>query len=96
MRISEGGGTEPRWTRDGKEIVFLSPDGAIMAAVVDMAKGTHERPVKLFQTRITNATTNHPYVVTKDGKHFLIPVSDPSAVPQMTVVLNWLASVGKK
>jgi Tol biopolymer transport system component len=94
-RISEGGGTDPKWTHEGKEIVFLALDGTMMAAVIDTAKGTHTSPQKLFKTGFTPTNTNHPYVVTKDGNRFLIPVYD-STPSQMTVVVNWLASVGKK
>jgi Tol biopolymer transport system component len=28
IRISEGGGIAPRWRRDGKELLYLTPDGA--------------------------------------------------------------------
>src|SRR5262249_46492306 len=32
--ISKGGGTQPLWRADGKELFFLAPDGSIMAAEV--------------------------------------------------------------
>jgi hypothetical protein len=28
--ISRGGGTQPRWRRDGRELYYLAPDGSIM------------------------------------------------------------------
>src|SRR5262249_26511790 len=34
MRISTGGGEQPRWRRDGKELFFLSEEGTLIA--VDM------------------------------------------------------------
>ena len=33
-RVSAAGGIWPRWRRDGKEIVYLSPDNMLMAATV--------------------------------------------------------------
>jgi serine/threonine protein kinase/Tol biopolymer transport system component len=95
-RISMGGGVQPRWRGDGREIFFLAPDGTMMAARLDTATGFNAMvPRPLFQTNITSRQNNHPYVVTRDGQRFLIPVSDQSAASQMTVVLNWLAGVQK-
>ena len=37
-RISTGGGTEPRWRDDGKELFFLAPDGMMMPARIDPTK----------------------------------------------------------
>jgi Tol biopolymer transport system component len=93
-RISERGGTEPRWRGDGRELFFLQPDGTMMAARIDSAKGFDAAvPQPLFQTGITSTQNNHPYLVTKDGQRFLVPVIDPSVSSQMTVVLNWRAGV---
>jgi Tol biopolymer transport system component len=93
-RISEGGGTEPRWRGDSRELFFLAPDGTMMAARIDTVKDFKvTAPQPLFQTGLTSTQNNHPYVVTKDGHRFLIPVTNQSAASQMTVVLNWLAGV---
>lgn len=93
-RISTGGGMEPRWRGDGKELFFLAPDGTMMAAGIDTAKDFNVTvPQPLFETGITSTENNHPYVVTRDGQRFLVPVTDQSAAAQMIVVLNWLAGV---
>ena len=93
-RISEGGGSEPRWRGDGRELFFLAPDGMMMSARIDTAKGFKVTvPQPLFQTGITSTQNNHPYVVTRDGQRFLVPLINQSAASQMTVVLNWLAGV---
>jgi serine/threonine protein kinase/Tol biopolymer transport system component len=93
-RISEGGGSEPRWRGDGRELFFLAPDGMMMSARVDTAKDFKVTvPQPLFQTGITSTQNNHPYVVTRDGQRFLVPLINQSAASQMTVVLNWLAGV---
>jgi Tol biopolymer transport system component len=96
FRISEGGGTEPRWRDDGKELFFLAPDGAMMAARIDTAKDfTATVPQMLFRTGLASVQNNHPYVVTRDGQRFIVPVADETAAAQMTVVLNWLSAVRK-
>jgi eukaryotic-like serine/threonine-protein kinase len=95
-RISTSGGTEPRWRGDGKELFFLAPDGTMMSAGIDTAKEFNATvPQPLFQSGIAAIQNNHPYVVTRDGQRFLIPVIDQSAASQMTVVLNWVAGVQK-
>ena len=33
-QVSTGGGEQPRWRRDGKELFYLSSDGKMMAAPV--------------------------------------------------------------
>jgi eukaryotic-like serine/threonine-protein kinase len=95
-RISTAGGTEPAWRGDGNELFFLAPDGTMMAARIDTAKGFNASvPQPLFQTGITSTQNNHPYVVTRDGKRFLVPVVDQSAASQMTVLLNWREGIQK-
>jgi Tol biopolymer transport system component len=95
-RISTSGGTEPNWRGDGKELFFLAPDGTMMSARIDTAKEfTATVPQPLFQTGITATQNNNPYVVTRDGQRFLVPVVDQSAAAQMTVVLNWREGIQK-
>jgi len=96
-RISTGGGSEPTWRRgDSKELFFLAPDGTVMSARIDTAKEfTATVPQPLFQMGITSAQNNNPYVVTRDGQRFLIPVVDQTAAAQMTVVLNWRQGIQK-
>jgi Tol biopolymer transport system component len=51
-QVSRGGGTEPRWQGDGKEIFYIAPSGMLMAVPVNgesiFATGT---PAPLFQIR---------------------------------------------
>ena len=94
--ISQTGGTEPRWRGDGRELFFLAPDGTMMAAGIDAAKGFQATvPEPLFRTGITSTRDNHPYVVSKDGARFLIPVLERAAATPITVTLNWPAAVQK-
>lgn len=52
--LSTGGGFEPRWRGDGKEIFYLTPDRRIMAVDVRVTGGTFEAgtPRTLFNARI--------------------------------------------
>lgn len=71
--ISNDGGHWPKWRRDGKELLYLTPDRAIVA--VDVTTGAifrHGSPKLLFTPDIR--TPEARFDVTKDGRRF-IPVS---------------------
>ncbi|HXM51436.1 MAG TPA: protein kinase [Pyrinomonadaceae bacterium] len=99
-QISAGGGDQPQWRRDGKELFYLSPDRKIMAVQVKTG-ATFETgvPTPLFQTGVnpttsTNARNN--YVVAADGQRFLVNNIVPeSASKPITVILNWTAQLKK-
>lgn len=98
--ISSGGGEQPRWRGDGKELFYLSSDGKMMAAPVTTgANFDAGTPVALFQ-----ATPRQPilvydlfvYDVSRDGQRFLINTQVKQAETQlMSVVLDWPAKLNK-
>ncbi len=99
-QISRGGGEEPRWRRDGKELFYLSTDGKMTAVPVktgdDFEAGA---PVTLFQTHLAQPIQGPDvvsYDVTGDGQRFLIntKVDDPNAAP-LAVIVNWRSQVEK-
>lgn len=91
-QISVGGGTQPLWRADGKEIFYVAPDNAMMAVEVESREGFFRAgpPRRLFQTRLGSLTAVREYDVSADGQRFLVndPVVDPNDVP-ITVVVNW-------
>jgi eukaryotic-like serine/threonine-protein kinase len=92
-QVSRGGGTEPRWRGDGKEIFYLGPRG-MMTAVPVSTLGTFSTgtPVQLFQFHgraAISSTDLFSYDVTKDGKRFLVNrYVKPEAIAPLTIVLN--------
>jgi Tol biopolymer transport system component len=85
-RVSRDGGATPAWRGDGRELFFLAPDGAIMAAPVDARGGFSAGvPQALFGTTIRGG---RHFGVTSDGQRFLVPVE--SSQP-LRVVLDWRA-----
>jgi serine/threonine protein kinase/Tol biopolymer transport system component len=95
FQISTNGGSIPVWSRDGRELYFISADNKMMAVEVSTVGGKFQAgiPQALFEVRMNN--NNPKFDVSKDGR-FLIPttVSESSNVP-MTVVLNWQAGLKK-
>jgi serine/threonine-protein kinase len=50
-QVSPAGGIQPAWSRNGSELFYRAPDGAVMVAKV-VAKGSTfgtEKPIRLFQ-----------------------------------------------
>jgi eukaryotic-like serine/threonine-protein kinase len=92
-QVSRGGGTEPRWRADGKEIFYISPSGMLMAVPVNgeatIATG---RPAPLFQIHgraSISSTDTFTYDVAKDGKRFLVNrYVKPDHVPPLTILLH--------
>lgn len=97
-QISNSGGRQPRWRRDGREIYYIAPDGSLMSAAVQTGS-TFEagKPKPLFRTHIT--TEPFPafhYAVTADGTKFLIDTAvDGPTMNPLTVVLNWTEGLKK-
>jgi hypothetical protein len=72
-RISNGGGSQARWRRDGKELFYLAPGRVLMSAAIgklgsDFAAAT---PQPLFEMRYAYGQY-HAFDVTSDGQRFLV------------------------
>jgi eukaryotic-like serine/threonine-protein kinase len=98
--VSRGGGEQPRWRGDGKELFYLSSDSKMMAAPVTTgATFDAGSPAALFQTtpRQPVSTNDHfVYDVSRDGQRFLIitQVKAKEAAP-ISLILNWTAKLNK-
>ena len=85
--VSRDGGNAPRWSRDGHELFFMTPDG-IMGVTLKGDSFSQPRPIVSGRFRVSaNANTN--YDVAKDGR-FLHVLSIEPTKPQtrIEVVLN--------
>ena len=52
-QISSGGGVQPQWRADGRELFYLAPDSAMMSVRVDTrTELTASPPARLFATNI--------------------------------------------
>jgi Tol biopolymer transport system component len=93
-RISTRGGAQPRWRRDGKELIYLAPDGKLMAADVTSTRATFQasEPHALFSTGITTSIVDRTnnYVATGDAQRFLVNLgAEDESFDPITVVVNW-------
>jgi Tol biopolymer transport system component len=92
-QISTDGGSEPMWRGDGKELFYLN--GNKLMAVEVNADGESFRPgipKELFETRLTPEQRRNRFVVTSDGKRFLMnALVEEHERLSLRVVLNWPA-----
>ncbi len=104
VALTTGGGIQPRWRHDGKELFYLTTDGKLMAVPMvfsaDSSTFKPGTPVPLFPTRITSdanltRTGQQQYAVTADGQRFLLVVPEETSA-SVNVILNWGAGSRQK
>jgi len=68
--VSDGGGSHPEWSRDGKQLYYLAADKRIMAVDVDTARARFSAgvPRTLFQSDIVDDFRAR-FAVTSDGQN---------------------------
>jgi hypothetical protein len=95
-RISEGGGCQPIWRRDSRELFYLTLDGKLMS--VEMQGGTFQAGVanKLFASRIRVFAGFAQYAADAEGQHFLMiepyTAGEPAESSEpIHILTNWAA-----
>jgi dipeptidyl aminopeptidase/acylaminoacyl peptidase len=100
--ITAQGGTEPLWSRDGRELYYLAPSGKLMAVSVKTEPTFQPgQTSELFATGLPpeSAPLGRRYAVSDDGRRFLIASPANALVTDstpITVVVNWPAALRKK
>ena len=87
VTVSAGGGNRPFWRADGKELYFLAPTGAVMAAemTVGASGAAPAKPTELFKASLFAGV----YAPDHTGKRFLIARPAPTGeVVPLEIVLN--------
>ncbi len=89
-QVSSGGGVQPHWRQDGRELFYLGPDGSMMSVRVALGKDlTVTTPTRLFATNIAPNPFVPQYGVTADGQRF-IGLQRVAGDKSFTFLLNWL------
>jgi Tol biopolymer transport system component len=94
-QVSQAGGREPRWSKDGKEMFFFAPDNRLMAAAVK-TEGSFEIGAihPLFQSRQMGMSFR--YDVAKDGQRFLVNAGLKEELSPITMVTNWVGELERR
>jgi Tol biopolymer transport system component len=98
-QVSGGGGSQARWSPDGRELYFVSAEDDMTVASVDGSGSRFEvkdvRP--LFRVNLYRGPRVglHSYAVSRDGKRFLVNDAGEAGVPRVALVTNWTAALPK-
>jgi serine/threonine protein kinase/Tol biopolymer transport system component len=91
--VSIGGGTEPRWRGDGREIFYRVGD-AVMSAEVAVAPIIRtSNPRMLFKGPFRTAVNWQTWDVLPDGQRFLLIQDFAKPRLSVTMVQNWVQSL---
>jgi serine/threonine protein kinase len=90
-QISPAGGDKPRWSRDGKQIFYIAPDGKMMSVPINATATTFQPGVAVPLFQAPRLRGYDPYDVSPDGRFLFNALVDRSAASDapITVVLNW-------
>ena len=96
-RVSIGGGGQPQWRLDQRELFYLSTDRAITAVAVDTSEEiAFGAPRMLFRASMAGnpADARDLYAAAADGSRFLLsaPAAEVDDRP-ITVIVDWAAGV---
>jgi len=93
--ISVGGGIEPHWRRDGRELFYLAADRNVIAVEITPGSILKIGPrTALFRAPVASLNPYvNQYAVAADGQRFVIDAAEEHKRNQelITVVVNWTA-----
>jgi serine/threonine protein kinase len=90
-QISTGGGDQPRWVRNGREIVYRNGTKMMSVPVQIQTMFQAGKPIELFDRKFDPGAAVSGYDVSPDGQTFVMTRSEHDNPTQIRVVLNWLA-----
>ena len=94
-QVSEEGGGQPRWRRDGKELYYVQGNSLMAVPLTSSQNGVAAgRPQLLFSSE---SGFGDGYDVWPDGQRFLVPEpTDGNKQRPLRVVQNWSAAFAPK
>ena len=92
--VSQGGGAEPRWSSDGRELFYGNEN--LIAAQVELSPTfrVRERTVLFNRRGFSRNVAGGSYDVTPDGQRFVMYRSRSTRSDKFVLVLNWAAELG--
>jgi serine/threonine protein kinase len=94
FQVSTEGGTQARWSRNGKELYFVQESTLMSAAVTFTERGFSRRsPIPLFELgALFSVGVQTKYDVSRDGQRFYVVEPQRSEIdqaPSIHLVQNW-------
>jgi eukaryotic-like serine/threonine-protein kinase len=89
-QVSTQGGTQPLWSRDGKEIFYRVGNKMMVVSVSADADLMLSQPRQLFEQRyVFQNVSVANYDVSADGQRFVM-IKDEAGSGRLNMVLNWI------
>ena len=92
-QISSDGGEEPRWVRNGREIIYRNGTKVMSVPVQAQSILQLGKPVELFDRKFDRGLGVDGYDVTQDGSAFVMTRSEHAAPTEIRVIIGWLDSL---
>ena len=91
-RVSSGGGYDPRWNRNGREMFYQSGDKMMAVDIITSPSFSASAPKMLFEGQDLG------WDVSPDGQRFLMvkAVEQQQAATQINIVLNWFEELKRR
>jgi eukaryotic-like serine/threonine-protein kinase len=94
VQVTSYGASQPRWSRDGRRLFYISTDKKLMVVDFDPSKAKVSAARVIAQTRIiASSLTGFQYDVAPDGR-FLVNSLNSDAAP-LTLMTGWLERLGQ-
>jgi hypothetical protein len=88
IQVSADGGTEPKWSPDGRELFYRGSTHMIAAAITERHGLAVQRRDTLFADVYVRSTSRPMHDVFPNGREFLM-LQEESRGPRLYVVVNW-------
>jgi len=98
-QISNGGGNQPQWRADGKELFFGTPDDTVQAVPVSLGASFEPGiPKPLFKRVMQHdGIQRNRWVAAADGQRFIVNAArETGRAAPFSVILNWPATMAAK
>jgi eukaryotic-like serine/threonine-protein kinase len=101
IAVSVGGGTEPAWSRDGKQLFFRGPQRMMVASIATSPTLASTRLDSLFVDTYFRERWHRQYDVLPDGRFVMLGLaatSDTAPAPASSLhaIMNWQAMLKKE
>jgi serine/threonine-protein kinase len=93
-QVSTGGGFNPEWSRNGKELFYFKGTAVMLVDIIGQSSFDFSHPRKLFDVLPSTGIMD----VSPDGRRFLGLVSRTQdfSLPKINIVLGWFDEVKRK
>jgi hypothetical protein len=96
-QISNGGGNEPVWAANGRELFYRNRDWMMRVNVTSQEPLRASRPQPLFEASYDDAgVAFRGYDITPDGHFIMVRSERVSVATKMHVILNWFGELKRR